>query len=80
MPYICQNVGVCWSKSRRNIRVNSITKRIRDQKLKDGERWEYKRSMYGNVYSIFDHERMIWYRQDHPVTIVGDLFDGHLPF
>ncbi|TVX85556.1 hypothetical protein [Paenibacillus agilis] len=36
--------------------------------------------MYGNVYAIYDHLRMIWYRQDMNVNPAGDLFDGYLPF
>jgi hypothetical protein len=60
--------------------MTSSMKRIRERRLKEKDRWEYRRSMYGNVVEIIDHERMIFYRQDKQVTLVGDLFDGHLPF
>jgi len=52
----------------------------RERQLKNGERWEFVRGMYGNVYEIVDHERMIWYRQDLPVNLAGDLFEGHFIF
>lgn len=78
MPYVCLNDDM--DKRYKNVRVSSVMKRVREERLSSGQRWELRRSMYGNVFKIIDHERMIWYRQDHPVSAAGDLFEGHLPF
>lgn len=39
-----------------NRRESGISKRIREEKLDAGERFEFRRGMYGNVYEIIDHE------------------------
>ncbi|WP_379397882.1 hypothetical protein [Paenibacillus lentus] len=45
-----------------------------------GQRWEFIRGMYGNVYEVIDNQRFRWYRQDRPVDGQIDLFEGSLPF
>lgn len=62
------------------MRVTKPIFKKRDRRLKSGGRWEFHRSMYGNVCEIIDHERMIFYRQDLVVDPEGDLFNGYLPF
>jgi|GEM_PF-5783000 len=75
MPYTPLNPGI-------KIRVRA------DRRAKDraaaavaaGQRWEFRRGMYGNTYEVVDHENFRWYRQDRPVHNQGDLFEGTLPF
>lgn len=75
MGYASHNVN-----SKRNIRLTTPIKKKRERMLKNKDRWEFNKTMYGNVYQIVDHERMLYYRQDREVDPSGDLFDGYLPF
>ncbi|NGP56805.1 hypothetical protein FLT15_16490 [Paenibacillus thiaminolyticus] len=74
MPYVCMNPDI-----KRNIRADQRAKRRSAEKVASGERWEFVRGMYGNVYEVVDHERFRWYRQDRPIDGQGDLFEGFLP-
>lgn len=62
-----------------NRRENGISKRIREEKLVAGERFEFRRGMYGNVYEVIDHERKVFYRQDRELREQTDLFSSPLP-
>lgn len=62
-----------------NIRESGISKRIREEKLELGNRFEFKKGMYGNVHSIVDHERKVYYRQDRPIKEQLNLLDDALP-
>lgn len=75
MPYQCMNTGI-----RLNVRADQRAKRRSAEKVAAGDRWEFVRGMYGNVYEVVDHERFRWYRQDRPVDGQGDVFEGFLPF
>lgn len=74
MPYVCMNTDL-----KRNIRADQRAKRRSAEKVASGERWEFVRGMYGNVYEVVDHERLRWYRQDRPIDGQADLFEGFLP-
>lgn len=75
MPYVSMNRDM-----KLNVRVDARARRRAAEKVKSGNRWEFVKGMYGNVYEVVDHERLRWYRQDRPVDGQGDLFDGFLPF
>lgn len=75
MPYKCMNIGI-----KLNVRADQRAKRRSAEKVVAGERWEFIRGMYGNVYEVVDHDRFRWYRQDRSVEGQGDLFEGFLPF
>lgn len=62
-----------------NKRETSISKRLRQQRLDQGNRYEYQKSMYGNVHTIIDHKRKYYYRQDMPIKEQLDLLDEPLP-
>lgn len=62
-----------------NVRENSISKRIRLERLEAGDRFDFKRSEFGNVYQITDHKRKVYYRQDRPIKEQLNLLDGALP-
>lgn len=62
-----------------NRRENGISKRIREEKLMNNERYELQKGMYGNVYQIDDHERKLYYRQDMKIIEQLDLLDEPLP-
>lgn len=75
MPYRCMNTGL-----KLNVRADKRAQRRSAEKVANGERWEFVRGMYGNVYEVIDHEGFRWYRQDRTVDGQGDVFDGYLPF
>lgn len=74
MPYVCMNKGM-----KLNVRADQRAKQRSSEMVAAGQRWEFVRGMYGNVYEVVDHERFRWYRQDHPIDGQGDLFEGFLP-
>ncbi|MGG3278967.1 hypothetical protein [Paenibacillus solani] len=75
MPYQCMNTGI-----KLNVRADKRAQRRSAARVAVGERWEFVRGMYGNVYEIVDHECYRWYRQDRAVDGQGDVFEGYLPF
>lgn len=74
MPYVCMNKDM-----KLNVRADQRAKQRSAEMVAAGQRWEFRRGMYGNVYEVYDHERFRWYRQDHPIDGQGDLFEGFLP-
>ncbi|WP_165980003.1 hypothetical protein [Paenibacillus dendritiformis] len=74
MPYVCMNKGMAL-----NVRADKRAKQRSAEMVAAGERWDFRRGMYGNVYEVYDHERFRWYRQDRPIDGQGDLFEGFLP-
>lgn len=74
MPYVCMNTNF-----KLNVRADKRAKQRSAEKVAAGERWEFVRGMYGNVYEVVDHERLRWYRQDQPLDGQYDLFEGFLP-
>lgn len=70
---------VSLNNSSLKMRESGISKRIREDKLAQNERFELRKSIYGNVYLIIDHERKVFYRQDKPIFEQLDLLDDNLP-
>lgn len=68
------------SQLKLNVRADQRAKRRSREMVEAGQRWEFVKGMYGNVYEVIDHERFRWYRQDRAVDGQVDLFEGALPF
>lgn len=62
-----------------NKKETSISKRIREQRLANNDRYEYQKSMYGNVHTIIDHRNKYYYRQDQEIIEQLNLLDEYLP-
>lgn len=74
MAYRCMNTGL-----KLKVRADIRAQRRSTEKVANGQRWEFVRGMYGNIYEVIDLERFRWYRQDRAIDGQGDLFDGYLP-
>ena len=62
-----------------NKRESAISKRIAKQKVLEGERFEKQRGIYGNIHTIIDHDRKVYYRQDMDIVEQLDLLESPLP-
>lgn len=58
---------------------NQSTQQMINMKLETGERYEFKKGMFGNVYEIVDHKRKVYYRQDREIIEQLNLLDEPLP-
>lgn len=62
-----------------NFRETPQFRRRRKQLLESGKRYEFQKSMFGNVHTIKDHKRKLYYRQDRDITEQLSLLDEPLP-
>ena len=62
-----------------NLRETPQFKKRRIEALENGRRYEFYKSMFGNVHTILDHKRKVYYRQDMKIIEQLDLLDEPLP-
>lgn len=62
-----------------NLRETPQFKKRRIENLETGRRYEFYKSMFGNVHTILDHKRKVYYRQDMKIIEQLDLLDEPLP-